>query len=86
MYRLIPYLRVAFDVYYWIIIIRVLLSWVPHNPNRAVFRFIYEITEPVLLPFRKLLGQRMMIDFSPLIALLVLQLVENLILNILSRI
>lgn len=83
MYRLIPYVRIAFEVFYWLIIIRVLLSWIPHDPFKPIFRFVYEITEPVLAPFRKLMGRRMMIDFSPLIALLALQLLEMLVINIL---
>ncbi|PKM90989.1 MAG: YggT family protein [Firmicutes bacterium HGW-Firmicutes-12] len=84
MYRFIPYIRIAFDVYYWLIIIRVVLSWVPHDPYKSIFRFIYEVTEPALAPFRKLMGRKMMIDFSPLFALLVLQVLEMLVLNLLS--
>ncbi len=73
----------AFEVYNWLIIVRVFLSWIPHDPYRPVFRFIYEITEPVLAPFRRLMGGRMMIDFSPIIAIIVLQFVERLIIDIL---
>lgn len=85
MYRLIPYVRIAFDVYYWLIIVRVLLSWIPHDPYKPIFRFIYEVTEPALAPFRKLMSRRMMIDFSPLFALIALQILETLVLNILSH-
>ena len=85
MYQLIPYVRIAFEVFNWLIIIRVFLSWIPHDPYKPVFRFIYEITEPVLAPFRKLLGGRMMIDFSPVIALIFLQLVESLVLSLLRN-
>lgn len=85
MYRIIPYVRIAFDVYYWLIIIRVLLSWVPHDPYKPIFRFVYETTEPALAPFRKIIGRtRMMIDFSPILALIALQVLETIVLNILS--
>lgn len=83
MYRLIPYIRIAFDVYYWLIIIRVFLSWIPHDPYKPLFRFIYETTEPLLAPIRRLIGRRMMIDFSPIFAILFLQLLEWLVLNLL---
>lgn len=73
----------AFEVYNWLIIVRVFLSWIPHDPHRPIFRFIYEITEPVLAPFRRLMGGRMMIDFSPIIAIIVLQFVEMLIVDFL---
>lgn len=80
--------RTAFEVLNWLIIIRVLLSWFRHDPYHPVMRFIYEITEPVLAPFRRLLPARsgMPIDFSPFIAILVLQLVERLVLDLLVRI
>lgn len=83
MYKLIPYVRTAFEVYNWLIIIRVFLSWIPHDPGKPVFRFIYDITEPVLTPFRRLLGGRMMLDFSPIIAIIVLQLLETLVVELL---
>lgn len=85
MYQLIPYVRIAFEVLNWLIIIRVFLSWIPHDPYKPVFRFVYEITEPVLAPFRKLIGGRMMIDFSPVIAIIALQLLESLVLDLLRN-
>ena len=83
MYRIIPYLKIAFEVYNWLIIIRVFLSWIPHDPRKPIFRFLYEITEPVLAPFRRLIGLRTAIDFSPVIAIIVLQLVESVIIRLL---
>lgn len=80
---LIPYIRIAFEVLDWLIIIRVLLSWIPHDPYNPIFRFIYEITEPVLAPFRRLLGRRMMVDFSPILAIFAIQLVEMLVIDLL---
>lgn len=80
---LIPYFRIAFEVYNWIIIARVIISWVPHDPYKPVFRFIYEITEPLLAPFRRMFSMRTGIDFSPIIAIIVLQMVESLVLNLL---
>ncbi|QNB45157.1 YggT family protein [Thermanaerosceptrum fracticalcis] len=80
---LIPYVRIAFEVLDWLIIIRVLLSWVRHDPYNPIFRFIYEITEPVLAPFRRLMGGRMVVDFSPIVAIFVIQLVEMLVIDLL---
>ena len=84
MYKIIPYLRIAFEVYNWLIIIRVFLSWIPHDPRKPIFRFLYEITEPVLAPFRRLIGTRMAIDFSPVLAIIVLQLVESMIIRLIA--
>ncbi|NLW08073.1 MAG: YggT family protein [Clostridia bacterium] len=81
---LIMLVRSAFDVYSWIIIARILMSWVPHNPNHPVMRFIYEVTEPLLAPIRNLMPRTSMpIDFSPIIAVLLLNLVQRLIIGLL---
>lgn len=62
----------AFNVMSWLIIIRVLLSWIPHDPYNAIFRFIYEITEIVLAPARKIVPAIGGLDFSPIVAIIVL--------------
>lgn len=78
--------RVAFEVLNWLIIARILISWFPHDPNHPIMRFIYEITEPVLAPFRRIMPRTTMpVDFSPIIAVLVLQLVEHLLINFIMR-
>jgi YggT family protein len=75
---------VAFQVLYWLIIARVILSFFrsPYNP---VTRFVYEITEPILAPFRRILPKGGMIDFSPFLAILSLNLLEWLLLNLIRN-
>lgn len=64
----------------WLIIIRSILSWFPHSPNNFIIRTIYEVTEPILKPFRSIrIGG--MVDFSPLFAILALILFRSLILG-----
>ncbi|MEW6171914.1 MAG: YggT family protein [Bacillota bacterium] len=62
----------AFQLYIWLIVIRVVLSWIKHNPYQPVIRFVYEVTEPYLRLFRGVIPPIGMIDISPLIAFLVL--------------
>lgn len=79
MYRIIDF---AFNLYTLAILARVILSWLQpttYNPQvRNLIRILFEITEPVLAPIRKRLPQTMGIDFSPLIALLLLELLRRL--------
>jgi len=79
---------VAFQVYTWLLIIRVLLSWVPslNNPYHPVVRFINESTEPFLGLFRRFIPPAGVVDFSPLIAILILQLIRQFVVGILWRI
>ncbi|MEW6726753.1 MAG: YggT family protein [Bacillota bacterium] len=76
---------VAFRLYTYIIFARVLLSWIRHDPYHPVFRFIYEITEPVLGFFRRIIPPIGVFDISPIVALFAVSLVRMLVLNILTR-
>ena len=61
------------DIYWWLILIRALLSWVNPDPHNPIVQFIERATEPVLAPFRKLLpAYRIGLDLSPLVATLFL--------------
>lgn len=65
-----------FEFLNFMILIRVFLSWFNYNPNNRIIVLVYQLTDPVLEPFRKLsskLGLNTgMIDFSPIISLLFL--------------
>ena len=63
------------EVMVWLIIIRVFLSYLPHDPYAPIFRFIYEMTEPIMQLASRVLPNSLKapLDFSPLVALLVLQ-------------
>lgn len=69
------------------IFVRCLLSWLPMGTN-PISSFIYTVTEPILKPIRDMIyrsplgGPGMMLDFSPIIAMLLLSGIYNLILSI----
>ena len=79
---------VAFQVYSWLIFTRVLLSWFPVNPYNPIIKFIYEITEPLLAPMRRIMppSPAMPIDFSPILAIVGLQFVERFVLMLVGKI
>ncbi len=57
----------------WVLVFgRVLLSWFDPGGGSAVSRFLFETTEPLLAPVRRLLPPSGMLDFSALIVLIVL--------------
>ena len=68
------------------ILIRVLLSWISVGPNNALVIFIYEITEPILAPIRRLMPSLGGLDLSPIIALILIQVAERVLLTLLRRI
>jgi len=79
--------RIAFDILIYLIIARTILSFIPHDPYKPIWRFIYEITEPMLKPFRRFSigGGGFGIDFSPLIAIFLLQFVRMVVLSLVAR-
>ncbi len=72
---------VVLTVYYWLIIIRALLSWVNPDPYNPAVNLLYRVTEPVLGPLRRLIpvGSGYGIDFSPVIAFFIIIFVKSLI-------
>lgn len=87
---LIYLLRIGFSVLNWLIIARVIISWLRPNvtdPNwHKILRFIYNVTEPILGPIRRILPQgNIGIDFSPLVAIIALNILRNFLINLLIR-
>lgn len=78
--------NVAFQVYSWLIFIRIMLSWVRHNPSQPIIKFVYETTEPVLKFFRKIIPSIGAIDISPIAAFLALELVRQLLVSLIRSI
>jgi YggT family protein len=70
-------LRTLIDVYATIILVRVVLSWLPVDRDQQWVRFIVDVTEPVVGPIRRILPPLGGLDFSPLVAMLLLQLLRN---------
>lgn len=62
-----------------LIVIRVILSFVPMWQRQPVGRIIVGLTEPLLLPFRRMTqvqGSGMGIDFSPMVVLLIIHVIR----------
>ncbi|MGE5190060.1 MAG: YggT family protein [Gemmatimonadota bacterium] len=66
-------LDIALSAYMWILIVRAVLSWVNPDPYNPIVRALYSITEPVLSYLRRRLPLMAgSIDFSPLVAILII--------------
>ncbi|MCL2028864.1 MAG: YggT family protein [Deltaproteobacteria bacterium] len=60
-------------VYIWLIILRVLLTWINPNPYTPVMRFLARVADPVLVRARRLVPFTLGgLDFSPVLALIVI--------------
>ena len=71
----------ALRIYELILIARVVISWIRVDPYHPIVQWIIKLTEPVLAPIRMLLPTaRIGLDLSPLIVLILIQVVERIIL------
>lgn len=83
---IVKILHSLLEIYKWIIIVAVLISWV--NPDRynPIVKFLYSATEPVLRPVRKFIGYRLgPIDISPVIVILVIIVIQSVLLKLIIR-
>ncbi len=62
---------------YAALLARVIVSWVAPSSDNPIVAVIYQITEPILAPIRKVLPSFGMIDFSPMVAILILALIQT---------
>ncbi len=69
---LIMFLGLLLQILWIAILIRVILSWFPVDQSNPIVRIVWEVTEPVLAPFRRVIPRIGMFDLSPLAAFLVI--------------
>ncbi len=74
-------IQAVFKAIEFLIWARIIVSFLPMftrvNQYHPVIRFIYETTEPLLAPFRRIIPATGGLDFSPLLLFVVLSLVER---------
>ena len=68
---------------YFLIIARVIISWLSADPYNPIVQFITQVTEPVFALFRRLPLRIGMVDLSPVIALIAVIMVQRILVGIL---
>lgn len=63
-------LDIILHIYIWVIIVRVLISWVNPDPDNPIVQILYRLTDPVLEPVRRRLPDTGGLDISPVVVLL----------------
>ncbi len=66
------------------IFIRALMSWFMPNDGSGLGRLLQEITDPVLRPIRQILPPVSGIDFSPIVAMILIQVVKSVLVGLLQ--
>ena len=66
--------KTGLDVFFYAILLQVILSWV--NPHTPIASALNSLTKPILAPIQRLLPMTSGIDFSPIVALIFIQMIN----------
>jgi YggT family protein len=69
---LVNFIQMLAFVLWLLLIARVVLSWTNPMGGGGLVAFIYQVTEPILAPIRRILPPAGGMDWSPLVAMLLL--------------
>ncbi|MDD5455530.1 MAG: YggT family protein [Candidatus Margulisbacteria bacterium] len=72
----------AFQIYEFLLVFRIILTWLPHDYNHPLVRGLGKVTDPYLEMFRSLPLQFGGFDFSPIVAFFVLDFIRQLVLRL----
>ena len=75
---LFNFLRLLCEALTLAIFLRAILSWISPGQTNMLVNILYQITEPVLAPLRRIIPRVSMLDFSPLVAIILLQVISYL--------
>ena len=82
----ISVLQEVLNLYFWIVFIAVILTWIEPNPYNPIVRFLYSVTEPVFDFVREhiptVFGG---IDLSPMVVLLAIGFLQRVVLSSLAQ-
>lgn len=73
LFAILRLLRMLLVLYLVLIIVSVILSWVGQGFRHPIVPLIYQLTEPVLAPIRRVLPSLGGLDLSPLVAVIIIQ-------------
>ncbi len=63
-------------IYFFAILAMIILSWVAQGGNNPALRLLFQLTEPVMAPFRKLLPPMGGLDLSPIFVFILINIIQ----------
>ena len=73
---LLTIIYVVCQVLTFAVIIRAVLSWFAIRPDNPLMSLLYLITEPILAPLRRIIPMMGMFDITPIVAIILLQVIN----------
>lgn len=79
---IVNFLELLISALMLLVLARVVVSWVAPSGGGGLVAFIYQVTEPILAPIRRVVRPSGGLDWAPLIAMLVLGLLLRLVIRL----
>lgn len=77
-------IRILCDVLTIVILLRVIVSWYSPRPTNMLVVILYRLTEPFLAPLRRIIPRVGRFDFTPMVALILIQVIYYLLQRLLT--
>ena len=74
---LVTFIRLAGMLFNIALLARIFISYMPQFRDSRFYEIVFAITEPVLGPIRRLMPSMMGLDFSPMVAMLLVSVVQR---------
>ena len=74
---LVQFVNLLGTILYIALLGRVILSWINLSQNNPLRIIIYQLTEPILAPIRRVLPRMGMLDLSPLIGIILIRVIQE---------
>ncbi|MCK2043584.1 YggT family protein [Chromohalobacter sp. TMW 2.2308] len=78
-------LSAILDIYFFALIIMIILSWVAPQASHPGAILVHQLVEPIMAPVRKVIPPLGMIDLSPIVVFIAINLVDSLVVGALAR-
>ncbi len=76
------FINILFYALWAAILGRVIMSWINPSPDNPIAKILFEITEPILAPIRRVLPSMGMLDLSPMVALIIMIVIQRVLLSL----
>lgn len=81
---IIWFVNLLFQLLTVLILVRAVLSWIQPDPYHPIVRALRQITDPLLMPIQRIVPPISGIDISPIVALILIEVLRRLVLMLLT--
>lgn len=79
-------LAMALQLYTFVLLARILVTWIPNlDPYHPAVQLLFQVTEPVLEPARRLIPPLGMMDISPIVVFFAIQILARILEDMATR-